>query len=732
MGIGSLETAAEEGGAAVIPRAAPAPSRPRLAERLAGVPAWLRAQVALQAHRGILWSALAFGGGCGIYFRLPSEPPAWPLYLVAAVALAAAVAARRFAPRPLALVAVLLAFLAAGAAVAKWRTDTVSAPIVPPGVGVTTVEGYVVDVVGAGARGQKVLMAPVSIDKLAPAATPIRVRMVLQGDAPTPGTAIAVRAILDPPPPPSGPGAHNFPRDFYFKSIGGVGLALGRAQVEDLGPAPWRLRVAMAVNRMRWTLAKRIAEAVGPGEAGPAAAMTTGEDAFLSEDQRNAMRDAGLAHLLAIGGLHMGIVCGFAFFLTRLVIAAWPWLALRVNGKKVAAGVGLLTVGTYLLMSGAAPSAERAAITASTAFCAILLNRKAITFNALAIAALLILMLRPESIVGASFQMSFSATMALVALAEAWPHRISELKAPWPILVVQRGASWIGAGLLASFVAGAATGPFSIYQFNSTANYGVVGNALEMPISTFVTMPALALGALLQTAGLGAPVLYVADLGLRWTLAIGRWVSSLPLAVTTVASPPTIALPVSFLGVCFICLWRGRLRWLGLPFALAVFWWPKLAAPDIWIAADGSDAAVRAGDHAVLLRPQVKVFDTDLWTKRRGLQPFADPNAALAARFDCDRSACKFRPGEPFKVSAWWRNKAPPDERFAGLCAGADLVIVRARVDRLPDACKGALVLDALDFRRAGAMELWRRGRGWAGQSNTDLRGSRPWSRTAS
>ena len=715
---------------AVIARAAAAPSRLRLRERLRAAPDWLRAQVDLQAHRWILWGAVAFGAGCGIYFKLMTEPAAWLVYVIGAVAIVMALAAGRFAPRRAAYLAALVAAMACGCAVAKWRTDAVAAPIVQPNLGMTTIEGWVVDLAGSGARGEKVVIAPAWIDKLTPAQTPIRIRMVLQGKAPAPGTPIRVRAILDPPPPPSSPGAHDFPRDFYFKSLGGVGLALGATEpAYGLGEAPWRLRVAMTVNRWRWSLAQKIADAVGPDEAGPAVAMTTGEDNYLSEEQRNAMRDAGLAHLLAIGGLHMGIVAGFVFFLTRLLVAAWPWLALRVNGKKVAAGAGLVTVAVYLLMSGAAPSAERAAITASTAFVAILLNRKAITFNALAIAALIVLVLRPESIVGASFQMSFSATMALVALAEAWPHRIREISAPWPILAVQRTGAWIGAGLLASFVAGAATGPFSIYQFNTTANYGVVGNALEMPISTFVTMPTLALGAVLQLAGLGGPVLYLADLGLKWTLAIGRWVSSLPFAVTTIASPATIALPLSFLGVCFTCLWRGKLRWLGLPLACAVFWWPRAPAPDVWIDADGSNAAIRSGVYALPLRPDVKQFDVGMWTQRRNLKLAADPTAAVAQRFDCDRTACKQNPGGPYRVAGWWRNKPPPDERFAGLCAGADLVIVRGPVKRVPDACRGALLLDGVDFRRGGAVELWRRGRGWAGVWSADLRGDRPWSR---
>ena len=670
---------------------------------------------------------MALGAGCGAYFALKAEPPAALVYAIFAVALVAAVAARKFGGRRTAYALMIVAFMAGGGALSKWRTDIVAAPIVQTNLGVVRIEGWVVDVVGSGARGDKVLLAPSWIRGLSPGRTPVRIRLVLNGRAPNPGSAVSLTALLDPPPPQSAPGSHDFPRDFYFKSIGGVGLAMGRAHLIDMGKPPWRLAAAMAVNRTRWVLANRIAGAVGNDAAGPAAAMTTGEDAFLTEEQRAAMRDAGLAHLLAIGGLHMGIVAGFVFFLTRLVVAGWPWLALRINGKKVAATCGLVTVGVYLLMSGGAPSAERAAITAATAFTAILLDRRAITFNALAIAAMLILALRPESIVGASFQMSFSATAALIALGEAWPHRISEISAPRPVVVFQRAMSWIGAGLLASFIAGSATGPFSVYQFNSTANYGVIGNALEMPISTFLTMPALALGAALQMANLGQPFLFVAAFGLRWTLAIGRWVSALPFSVTTVASPPTVALPLSFLGVCFVCLWRGRLRWVGLPLAATVFWWPKPPPPDVWVPAEASNAAVRVADHALPLRDHVKAFDLDLWSKRRKLALLDKPQPAIDAMFECDRFACKFKPGARVRISGWWGRKPPPPARLDGLCANAEIVIARSPLGPLPATCAGALVLDGADFAGHGALELWRRNGRWVGQWASDLSGVRPW-----
>src|SRR5690606_10469611 len=127
---------------------------------------------------------------------------------------------------------------------------------------------------------------------------------------------------------------------------------LGEPREAHLAPPPWRVRLEMAVNGVRFDLARRIVERLGPRTGGVAAAMTTGHEAWLDPEMVDVMRDSGLAHILSISGLHMAVVGGFAFFLVRCLGACWPSLALRVPGKKVAALGGLIAVGTYLIVSG--------------------------------------------------------------------------------------------------------------------------------------------------------------------------------------------------------------------------------------------------------------------------------------------------------------------------------------------------------------------------------------------
>ena len=668
---------------------------------------WAWDQVQGQTLRWRLWAPVAFGGGAAIYFALRSEPPLWPLALAALLATGLWLGARmRGRGRTVTLPLMLIACLFLGLAGAKLRTDRVAAPIAPALAEPTVVEVWVLDVDSPGDRGHRIVIAPARIRGLEPEVTPIRLRATVRGQPPTPGEAIRLFAILNPPPPPASPGAYDFGRNAYFQGLGGTAFALGETRTAYLAPPPWRLRL-------------------GERTGGVAAAMTTGHETWIAREDLDAMRDSGLAHILSISGLHMAIVGGFAFFLVRLAVAAWPWLALRVSGKKVAAVIGLLAVWSYLVLSGAPAPAQRAAITASVAFASILLDRPAITMHALAVAAMIVLVIQPEAIVTPGFQMSFAATAALVALSEAWPPRTRELSVPWSIAAVQSVRHWLVVAVTASLVAGAATGPFAIQHFNRAAMYGLVANLTTSPIADFLMMPALALGALLEPVGLGGPFLWVAGKGVDLMLAVGHWTADLPGAVKTIASAPDYVLPIAFLGVLFMCLWTGRLRWLGLPFACAVLIWPRAPTPTVWIGDGGTNAAFSVAGAAVVVRPGVRQFAGDLWSRRRGLTLEPRPEEGWV----CARSSCAPAEAASGPVALWWGKAAPDAEQLAALCASAPLVSVRAVLPTLPPACEGRLVLDGLDYQRGGSVELWRTDQVWRAVWAADVRGDRPWIR---
>ena len=720
---GPGEAAAPDGWAA--PLSTPVPTRPSLAA--AG--RWLGEQIEKQAERWTLWGPVAFGCGAGLYFALPREPQAWLAVVGVAAAAALLLAASRWSgTRPLTAALVLTAALTGGFSMAKLRTEAAKAPVAGVEARPQRLEGWVLDIASPGAGGPRLLIAPSRIGDWAPQATPIRVRVTLRGGyLPAPGEPIRLLAVINTPPQPASPGSYDFARDAFFQSVGGVGFALGPVQTWYPSEAPpWRLRLTMRINALRWALTRRIVDTLGVKTGGLAAAMTTGHDAFIPKDQVNDLRVAGLAHIISISGLHMGIVGGFVFAIARFAVAAWPWLALRVSGKKLAAALALAAVLAYLVLSGAPPPAERSAVTAAVAFGAILVDRQAISLHALALAALVVLILQPEAVTQPGFQMSFAATAALVALAEVWRHPVKEVNVPWPIRIVQGMWSWTLAGAAASFVAGTATAPFAMQDFNRVSTWGLISNMVTEPISGFLMMPGLAIGAVLAPFGLGAWPLQVAGFAIDLLNRVAHIAAAAPFAQFNVASGPDWSLPMAFIGLLWLCLWKGRLRWLGLPFALAVNLAPKPAVPDVWVDGAGAAVAVRSGGEAILFRPDVKLFGAELWARRRGLVPM-ESEAARDQQFNCDHWSCTPLATARLKVASAWNLKRPlKDGRLAQMCGSSEVVILRNAFP--PDSCPAPLVLTGVDFARGGSAELYRGSQGsWRVVWAQDRRGRRPW-----
>ncbi len=693
--------------------------------------AWLRAQAAAQADRWTLWTPVALGCGAGLYFGLPREPTAAAAGAALALGLGLmGLRSRLSLGRGVGIALTLVAFTLAGFAAAKLRTEAVRAPVVAAGLGVRTVEAFVVDIPSPGQGGPRLTLAPYRISGLSPAQTPIRVRVTLKPGMiiPAPGTAVHMMAMLNPPPPPASPGAYDFSRDSFFQSVGGVGFVLTPPLAADDPPrAPWELRQQMNVNAGRWALTRRIVDTLGVEEGGLAAAMVTGHDVFIPKAEVASLRASGLAHIISISGLHMAIVGGFTFAAVRLLVAAWPWLALRVSGKKLAAVIGFACVVAYLVLSGSPSPAERSAITAAAAFGAMLFDRRAISLHTLAISALVIITVQPEAVTQPGFQMSYAATAALVALAELWPRPVREISVPWPIRFAQGAGTVLLASLAASFVAGMATGPFALQHFNRISTFGLVSNLLVEPISTFLMMPALAIGAVLAPFGLGGPPLHVAGFAIHLMNRISDVTSTLPLAQVTVASAPNWTLPAAFLGLLWLCLWRGPLRWVGLPLALAVSLAPRPPAPDLWISADGAAFAVRDHSQAIFFRPDVKLFAAQVWARRRGLEISDKMQAVRDAAYACDRWSCAPRPDAtvPRVAAIWTRRESTVDQTVPGLCARADVLILRGEAE--PSTCPAALTLSASDFAKGGSAELYKEPKGWRIVWAQPLRGVRPW-----
>ncbi|MFT4091974.1 MAG: ComEC/Rec2 family competence protein, partial [Asticcacaulis sp.] len=624
-----------------------------------------------------------------------------------------------------------------GMALCKARTERVEAPVLSGEDSQFYIDALVLDITGQDKENPRIVVAPLRMSGLSADNTPIRLRLGLRNPDPElkPGQRIKAFAIVHPPAGPSLPGGYDFARSAWFDAYGGVGFIPGRIDISEAPEVSDRLRRQMCLNGFRWQLTQTIVAKMegqlgqGTRLGGFAAALVTGHQAYLEPDLVSDMRDSGLAHILSISGLHMAIVGGFSFFLSRAIMALIPPLVLNFPVKKLAAGFGILTVCLYLAISGAPAPAIRAAIVAIVAFGAILIDRRALSLRALALAAIIVIILTPEAVFEVGFQMSFCATAALLALAETVRPVPKEISVPVWVRFWQGGWRWVRLTVVASTVAGLATAPFGIFYFNRAQLYSLPANMLEAPVTALVVMPALAIGTTLSGTPLGQPFLYISGLGLHVVDRISMGIANLPGAVAVVASPPDIALLLSFAGIVWLCLIRGTARWIGLVAAFAVLYWPRISPPDIWLDPQGANAAIRIDQETYALRPKVQQFGYEKWLEHYHLKT---EDTLLDQHYICKSYVCVPTSKAEYEVGFAFGNQPVNIQRLESLCRESQLVVIRSEVHTWPAACEGVNRITKPDFQRLGAMELRRTEGQWHIRASEPLRGQRPWTRRLS
>ena len=377
--------------------------------------------VMAERDRWPLWLPVAAGVGILVYFALPYEPERW-LGPASAIAFAIAVVIARGRPvAPIALAAILAASL--GFAAAQAGTARYAAPMLDGRVGPAWVEGRVVGQ-SVLPQGVRVVLADLSIDRLAPERTPRQVRIrLLSGSEPlATGTRIGVRAILNPPSRPVLPGGFDFRRHAFFQGIGGIGFAVGHPSLLDGGG----ISRMLPLESGRRAIADRIRSALDGDRSAIATALLTGDRGAIRPEIHKSIREAGLAHLLAISGLHLGLVAGLIFFAVRAALALVPSLALDRPIKKWAAVAALFGAFAYMLSSDRPCRPSAPSSWSGWCWWPSWSIGSPISMRLAAWAAALVLAIAPYSLLGPSFQMSFAAVIALIAGYEALRHRLAE------------------------------------------------------------------------------------------------------------------------------------------------------------------------------------------------------------------------------------------------------------------------------------------------------------------
>jgi competence protein ComEC len=672
-----------------------------------------------ERERWLIWTPVLIGLGVALYFSLTIEPHLSTGVALFGLTVGLAFALGRWPALVRAMTAV--AMVAGGFLAAELRTAMVDAPMLHVPLAPVLVTGRVADV-ELQEKNARIVLEQVAIAGLKPAETPekIRVGLTRYSDTPRLGDRITLRAKLFPPPAPAAPGAHDFRRDLYFERIGAVGYAVRKYRAQPVDAAT----TAPLLGRLRQAAAERIS-AVFPNpdqaaERAIALALLVGERGPIPDEVNNAMRDAGLAHLLAISGMNITIAAGLIYFTLRLGMAAIPWLALRFPIKKWAAAGGLIGEIVYTEFVGAPVSAERSMITTGFVMLAIIADRSALTLRLVAISATLLILAEPESLIGASFQMSYGAIVALVVLYERWRfHAGGPESGP-----VRRVLAYLGGIAVMSVVASAASAVFAIYHFQQSAFYGLGANLLAEPVHDLWIMPWGIASYVMMPFGLEALTLRPMGWGISAMLWSARLFAGLPGAAGHFEAMPTAALALIVLGGLWFLLWTRRWRWLGLGPALAGILLTLTARqPDIMIAEDGKLVAVRldSGEIALSNRRHDR-FTQSVWVRRAGEGDIEDhAPAAMAEGQDaaqCRKDLCRF-------TVAGRKAAIVSDGRaLAEGCRDADIVIAQAA---LHGRCAAPLVIDKDDLARDGATAVTFEHDGPAVSTVRRTSGERPW-----
>lgn len=643
------------------------------------------------AQRGHLfgWVPVGLSIGIGAYFGLRFEPQTtmyvW-LLAVAVVAVAGIVIAGAIG-RPLWLFVLMIV---TGVGLSGARAHLVAEPILTFRY-YGPIEGRVIEVDRSASNAVRITLDHVRLDRMSPLRTPAHVRVSLHGDqqwlSPEPGMTVMLTGHLSPPSGPAEPGGFDFRRMAWFERLGAVGYT--RTPVLLIAPAT----DGVALARFRAQVSLGVQDRIEGDPGGFAAAIMTGDRSGLSPEASEAMRVANLYHLVSISGMHMGMLAAFVFGVVRYGVALVPRVALRLSSRKVAALVALPIAAAYLALAGRAIPTERAFIMVAVMLVAILLDRRALSIRSVAIAALIVLVLRPESLLNPGFQMSFSAVVALVFAFGNVPAldrgRVWYVRLVWPAIML----------LFSSLVAGTATAPYAAAHFNRVAHYGLLANLLAVPVMGFVVMPGAVMAAVLAPFGLEAPALWLVEQGSAWILWVAQTVAGWDGASSTLPQPPGIVLPLLTLGACFVVLWQGRTRLAGVvPVAAALVLWMGADRPKLLVADSGALLGLLTVDGRALSKPRGDGFVASVWLENDGAPVLQETAFA--------------RPGFDQAERRTWTSVAGLDilhvtgtrarDAIVG-CDGADILIANTEIeDTRP--CE---VYDINRLRQTGALAIW-------------------------
>ncbi len=676
-----------------------------------------------------LWLPVGLALGCAAYFALSVEP-SW--FLATSIFFITVLSTILVKKHTLALIlSIFTLSIASGFILAKINSERVAAPVIQKRLGPVIIKGRIENLTRHASGVIRIIVLPTEIERLKPDRLPHRLRLKLRKKQNKiellPGQFIEAKAIIFPPPEPTHPRGFDFARKSWFEGVGGSGFFISSPKImpRQIDTSIFAA-TAVSLARLRQTISTRLKSQLGGEKGGLAAALIVGDRAAISKTTLATIRDAGLAHLLAISGLHMVLFAGTIFWLLRALLALNATVLLLWPVKKWAAGGALIGAVYYLAISGATIATQRAFIMIAIMFLAIMLDRPAITLRNIAIAAIIILVIKPVSLLSVSFQMSFAATTILVAFYE-W-YRGMEFFRSYPsfsptLSVVYKILFYIAGIALTTLIAGLATSPFAAYYFHRIAVFSLLANVLALPIVGFIVMPAGLIALLLMPLGLDIYVLPIMGAGLDLIISIATWTSSLPNAVQVTPAFSGSALLLMVFGALWCCLWQTRWRLFGLGvIALGLVLAPVYSLPDIYISGSARNIAVRGKDGLlVVAKANREKYAVEKWLIRDG-DIIAPKQAAKRAGFNCDTHGCIIRLKDN-RLLGFAEDLSAVEED----CNIVDILVATVPIRQKCE--KPQLTIDKFDLWRNGAYSINLTSATIIVRNAREIRGDRPWVR---
>lgn len=659
---------------------------------------WFARWAEAEQGRFFLLLPLVMGIAILVYFSLPDEPPLWLGGLL--LALSGVVLAAGWRQPYIRFVGFLVLAGALGFARAEWRTASLP-PMVEVPAGVSALSGFVQRVERLPQGARLVLRAP-RVDDGPTLRRDVQIKLKAGDTPPPPGTLVKCKALLFVPGAPAYPSGWTQRRDDYFDNIAADGLAVTKLLV--VRPASSN-HLDDLLQIMRGKIASAVLSTLPLATGSVAVTLLTGDEQIIPPKERQDFVLAGLAHILAVAGLHVGIVMGLFFVLARWLLSRSLWVALHWPCKPIAAVVALAAGGGYALLTGAHLPILRSLDMACLATLGVLLGRQAISMRGLALAAIVLMLSRPEVLLSASFQMSFSAVAALIT-GYAAVHPL------WSRLHLMRWRSGkillvLAELTLTSLLAGGASMPFAAYQFQQITPYWIPANLIAVPLTALWIMPLGLAGLVLIPLHLAWLLFEPMGWGIGVIVWVARHIAAWPDAQIIIPPVPTTAILLYAAGLAWLCIWRSRIRLAGIVvIALGMGVALRASPPDILVSADAKLIAIRQGEQVFLItQPRADKFTLEQWRHVWGVEPLVP--------VQCPTDVCAIGP----VIYA----SAPVAD-----CKGISLLVSPVKQPN----CTGTIILDAARAAKEGALAAWITPKGGVTRLRSDKAwlGERPWS----